>query len=150
VTNQIAFFDTSALLKRYIPSERGAEFVARILTDRDLQVVVSRIAGIEVASALARRAAEGTLSAPARNAAWGAFLEHVRDEYRVVAISEAVAARAEEVVTAVRARSLDAIQVATALVVAAEVDSDTPFVFYTADGRQAQAAAASGLQVEVV
>jgi len=53
-----AYFDTSALIKRYI-DESGRREVLQLLRKNDC--VVSAILPVELRSALRRRAAEGTL-----------------------------------------------------------------------------------------
>jgi predicted nucleic acid-binding protein len=53
-----AYFDTSALVKRYV-DEGGRREVLRLL--RQYRVVTSAIVTVEVRSALRRRAADGAL-----------------------------------------------------------------------------------------
>ena len=54
-----AYFDTSALVKRYV-DEGGRREVLRLL--RQYQVVTSAVVSVELRSAFRRRVAEGTLS----------------------------------------------------------------------------------------
>jgi len=56
-----AYFDTSALIKRYV-AEPGRREVLQLL--RKNECVVSAVLPVEVRSALRRRVAEGTLVRP--------------------------------------------------------------------------------------
>ena len=60
-------------------------------------------------------------------------------------MSDAVIARAEEVILATRVRSLDALHIASALLCSTLAGRALPFI--TADARQRAAAATAGLDV---
>lgn len=146
--SQIAVFDTSALIKRYLSDESNSEVVGAIFKDGAIRPVISRLVGIEMAAALTRRELEGDLAAADRSEAWTSVLEHMRDEYRIVAIDDSVCGQAEELVATTRLRTLDAIHVATALLVLARLDESDSLVFVTADRRQAATAREVGLAVQ--
>lgn len=135
-----AYFDTSALIKRYV-TEPGRREVLQLL--RKNQCVVSAVLPVEVRSALRRRVAEGTLDASRvprilkRFAADRAF-------WTFVEVSREVLAAAETLTAAHSLRALDAIHVASAQLFAARISSPAS-TFVSADTRQTTAAAALGM-----
>ena len=137
-----AYFDTSALIKRYV-TEPGRREVLQLL--RRNECVVSAVLPVEVRSALRRRVAEGTLDATRvprilkRFTADRAFWTFVEDSREVLAAAEALCA-------AHPLRALDAIHVATAEVLLAEGAGEA-LEFWTHDDRQAIAALSRGLTV---
>jgi predicted nucleic acid-binding protein len=113
----LAYLDTSALVKRYVP-EPGSAWVAR-LCQREA-VVISLVAVPELASALARRARERALSTEQRDALFQAFLRDTR-MLTVIEPNRAIAQlSAALLLTAppnVRLRTLDALHLASARLV---------------------------------
>lgn len=136
-----AYFDTSAVLKRYV-AEAGSDAVQPLLTRHPL--VSSALLVVEITSALHRR--RGEFPAAVLEATWKRFSDD-RARWRLAAVTGAVLDRAEEVVRSSGVRALDAIHVATAVVVARELGS--PLAFVTADAVQA-AAREAGISVVVV
>jgi predicted nucleic acid-binding protein len=136
----LAYFDTSALAKRYV-AEDGSLRVRRLL--RRHVVVSSAVAQVEICSALRRRRAEGILSEPVVQR----VLRRVQSDvasWRSVAVIEVVVALACELVRKHKLRTLDAIHLASAETLRRE---GLPVPFVTADVRQAAAARAVGLSV---
>jgi uncharacterized protein len=137
-----AYFDTSALIKRYV-SEKGSARVVSLLRRHDL--LSSAITPVEVMSALCRRKRNGELS----NEDFAATLSRVHGErtrWELVELGRTVLSQAEEIVQGiVPMRSLDAIHVASLVTFQAESGTRIPFV--TGDDRQRQAAAQIGLDV---
>jgi uncharacterized protein len=137
-----AYFDTSALIKRYV-SEKGSARVVSLLRRHDL--LSSAITPVEVMSALCRRKRNGELS----NEDFAATLSRVHGErtrWELVELGRTVLSQAEEIVQGiVPMRSLDAIHVASLVTFQAESGTRIPFV--TGDDRQRQAAAQIGLNV---
>lgn len=137
-------------MRRYDESEPGAAAVQAVChPSRRNDLFVARLVTVEVASAISRKAREGRLDARARNRTWRMFDGHVRREYRVIEISEVIYAEAERLVFAHTLRALDAIHISCALTVANEI-SGAALQFWTADRRQAAAAAAEGLEVQLL
>ena len=137
------YFDTSALVKRYI-DEPGRREVLRLL--RRNECVTSAVLPIELRSGLRRRVADGSIDA----ARLPAILKHVavdRPYWTLVDVGSAILAGAEALVAAHPIRTLDAIHVASAQVFAARL-SMPGLTFVTADKRQAETAAAVGLVVK--
>jgi predicted nucleic acid-binding protein len=135
-----AYFDTSALVKRYV-DEGGRREVLRLL--RQYQVVTSAVVSVELRSAFRRRVAEGTLS----EAAVSEILKRAsadREFWALIDVSGSVLAAAESLVAAQPLRTLDAIHVGSARLFGARIAEPT-LVFVTADVRQTAAASAEGM-----
>lgn len=138
-----AYFDTSALVKRYI-EEAGRREVLQILRRYDL--VTSAILPVELRSALRRRVTDATLHAPRGPA----VLQRVaadRAYWTLVEIGTEVLDAAETLVATHPLRTLDAIHVASAHLFAARVTAPE-LIFVSADARQIQAAAAVGMTIK--
>lgn len=132
-----AFFDSSALAKRYI-QERGSEKVASLLAEAS-EVGISIIVPPEIVSALNRLRRQGAISAADYALAKSGLFEDVED-MTVCNISVPVAEKAIALLEEHPLRTLDALHLACALEWQAGV-------FVTADRRQADAAAARGVRV---
>jgi len=137
-----AYFDTSALVKRYV-SEPGSSRVTALLRRHDF--LSSAITPVEVMSALCRRRQNGDLSEDRFTAA----LHRVRNDriqWELVEVGAMVLSRAEEIVQgSVRLRSLDAIHIASLMTFQSAAGIGIPFV--TGDGRQRDAAEQMKLDV---
>ena len=136
-----AYFDTSALVKRYV-REEGSVRVRALL--RRKGVLSAAIVTVELASTLSRRAMEGDLSPQD----FGAMVSRIREDrayWHLIELSPLVLTRAEELVQNSILRTLDAIHVAAALVF--EEVSSARLQFVTGDSRQAEATRALGLEV---
>jgi len=137
-----AYFDTSALIKRYV-SEKGSARVVSLLGRHDL--LSSAITPIEVMSALCRRKRNGELS-DEHFAVTVSRVQGERTRWELVELAETVLTRAEEIVQGiVPMRSLDAIHLASLMTFQAASATRIPFV--TGDDRQRQAAAQIALNV---
>jgi predicted nucleic acid-binding protein len=139
------YFDTSALVKRYV-DEAGRREVLQLL--RRHECVTSAVLPVEVRSALRRRVADGSIGA----ARLPAILKRVaadRPYWTLVEVGTDVLAVAETLVATFRIRTLDAIHVASAQLFAARV-SRPALLFVSADTRQTETAAAVGLAVRLV
>ena len=137
-----AYFDTSALIKRYV-SEKGSARVVSLLRRHDL--LSSAITPVEVMSALCRRKRNGELS----DEDFAVTLSRVQGErtrWELVELGPTVLSRAEEIVQGiVPMRSSEAIHVASLVTFQAASGTRIPFV--TGDERQREAAAYIGLDV---
>jgi predicted nucleic acid-binding protein len=138
-----AYFDTSALIKRYV-RERGSTRVVSLLRRHDL--LSSAITPVEVMSALSRRRRDRELS----EEDFAATLSRVQSErmrWELVEVAGTVLNRAEEIIKGtVPMRALDALHVASLTTFQAAAGIRIPFV--TADGRQRDAATL--LDVDVI
>jgi predicted nucleic acid-binding protein len=137
-----AYFDTSALVKRYI-RERGSAQVLSLLGRHDL--LSSAITLIEVLSALSRKRCDGDLSEENFSAVLSR-IESERARWELVEVAEPVLDQAQEIVKgAVSMRTLDAIHIASCLTFEAAAGMRIPFI--TGDGRRRDAAAQMKLHV---
>ena len=134
------FFDSSALAKRYI-EEKGSDRLQAIISSASA-LGVSVICIPELISALCRRRRERRLSSQQYRDAKAAVFSDIEDA-SVIGISEEVIARSVELLEHFPLRSADALHIACAAEWSAEL-------FVSADERQARAAGAHGLQVEVL
>lgn len=132
--------DSSAMAKRHI-QEAGTERVFQWLAEAD-EVFLSVLVFPEIVSALNRRRREGRL--PRRQ--YQVHMQELRDDTRsacIVDLGAAVMRRAVACLEEAPLRASDAIHIATAQ----EVNAD---VFISADRRQCEAARAVGLRVEEI
>ena len=137
-----AYFDTSALVRRYL-KERGSQQVGALLRRRE--VLSSAITPVEVFSALSRRKRSGELSEE-DVAALLSRIQSDRLRWELVEIGEAVLRRAEEIVQGtVPVRALDAVHIASLM--AFEAASSMHILFVTGDARQRDGAKHLGLDV---
>jgi len=139
-----AYFDTSALITRYI-NESGRREVLQLLRKNDC--VVSAVLPVEIRSALRRRVAEGSLRHPASRR--NRETRHRRAFWTVVKVSGEVLAAAETLSAGHPLRALDAIHVASAQLFAARVVSSA-LIFVSAGIRQTTAAAALGMAIRQI
>jgi hypothetical protein len=136
-----AYFDTSVVAKRYV-HESGASFARALL--RRHRCVSSALLPLEVVSALRRRREAGDL-APRDCALIEARVSADRERWDLVEVSAAVLTRGEQIVRDTPLRTLDALHVASALVLREAAGLRLRFI--TADVRQRRAAEAAGLEV---
>ncbi len=137
-----AYFDTSSWLKLYV-REEGSD-AARALARRTT-IFSSSMLLTEAFSALhrkreAREVSDATLRKLVRT-----MEEDVSGSMEIVNLGPEVLAKAQETVLATPARTLDAIHIASALVV--QNMAEIPLTFVTADRRQLEAARDLGLPV---
>lgn len=86
----VYFFDTSALLKRYI-QEPGTNWVRQLtLQSQGHMLVVSQIVSVETVSALARRQREQRITTRQMRAAMLLLERHLRREYTIIPFSNEV------------------------------------------------------------
>ncbi len=134
--------DTSLLVKLYVPEPESAD-VARWIGEDSL-VVVSEIARVEFASAVARLVREGTFSR-ARGRTLLGRLQADWERYARVGVDGRVLDEAIALLARHPLRTLDAVQLAGALVIDRRAPSRLQFG--TADRRLVAAAAREGLPV---
>ena len=140
-----AYFDTSALIKRYV-NESGRREIVQLL--RENHCVVSAILPVEVRSALRRRVAEGTLENHRIPAILKRFTAD-RAFWTFVEVSREVLTPAESLSAAHPLRALDAIHVASAQLFVTRIGSSA-FTFVSADTRQTTVADALGMTTRLI
>lgn len=135
-----AYFDTSALVKRYV-DEAGRREVLQLL--RRHECVTSAVLPVELRSGLRRRVVDGSLE----TARLPVILERVaadRPYWTLVDVGPDVLRVAETLVATYPIRTLDAVHVASAQLFAARV-SMAGLMFVSSDKRQTETAVAVGL-----
>jgi predicted nucleic acid-binding protein len=146
----VYFFDSSALVKRYV-QETGTAWVRR-LTRKDAanHIYLARITVVEVTAAIARRRKGGTLLPPRASSLLSRFRTHLSGRYTVVEITPALLADAARLANAHALRAYDAVQLAAALTLNAQVTAIGlgSIVLGCADLDLNKAAQAEGLLVE--
>jgi uncharacterized protein len=91
----LLFFDSSALVKRYLTEIGSAWVGAQTDPAAGNTIVVAEITRVEVAAALAaRHRATGGITRAERDQLFNLLAQHVMAEYRAIPISAAVADRA--------------------------------------------------------
>jgi uncharacterized protein len=132
------FWDSSALVPLILVEPRSAD-VERLLRE-DEHIVTATIAPLEVTSALWRRKHQNELDAAEIHEAESLFAM-ISENWRSLAQTADVIDRAVDLLSRHRLRTLDALQLATALTFAGD-DRSLPFV--TLDSRLSTAARAEG------
>ena len=136
-----AYFDTSAVVKRYV-LEPGSAHVRGLLRRHDF--LSSAITPLEILSALGQRKRSGELSAKNFTATIRR-LGTDRARWELIELTAVVLNRAEEIIPQSSVRALDALHIASALVFQAAAGLRVPFV--TGDHRQRDAAEQMNLEV---
>jgi predicted nucleic acid-binding protein len=111
----VYFFDSSAMVKRYI-NEVGTGWVTS-LTDPTAgnRIQVARITGVEVVSAITRRARDGSISTNDAAAAIALFRHHLTNRYFVSEVTRRLITDAMRLAENYALRGYDAVQLAAAL-----------------------------------
>lgn len=144
------FFDSSALVKRYIP-ETGSVWVISLHSHQQKnRIFTAEITPIEIMSAVTRRKREGTLSARTARAIRLFLNRHVTREYIAFPLSNNIIQQAMDLQDAHITRAYDAVQVATAVSINRRLTSASlqPLIFLSADNRLLAIAALEGLATE--
>ena len=141
------FLDSSALVKRYL-NERGTEWILAVTAAgaRDI-IVIAQIAPVEVLSGVMRRAREGLLGERTAREARLLIDRHANREYEVVALTDDVIRRAEDLLERHALRASDAIQLASALQSSDRLGTTTSgaLQFVSSDARLLAAAEREGV-----
>lgn len=140
----LAYFDTSALVKNYV-QETGSARVRRLLGSYEF--LSSGIAPIELHSALRRRHRQGEITAVNYKSILSR-VERDRPFWQLVEPAPQVLAKADEIVLDGSVRTLDALHLASAIIIQDSIGTALPFV--TADGRQLAAARDHNLETIAV
>jgi uncharacterized protein len=138
-----AYFDTSALIKRYV-DEPGRPAVVRLLRTR--HCIVSALLPLEIHSALRRRVSDRTLDAK-RAQTIATRLASDRQLWTSIEVSREVLSKAEAICAVYPLRALDAVHVASANLFASQLPG---FVFVSADARQTAAATALAMPTRLI
>jgi predicted nucleic acid-binding protein len=130
----LAYFDTSALVKNYV-REAGSSRVRGLLATYEF--LSSAITPIELQSAVQRRHRKREITQ--RN--YNSIISRVakdRSYWQLVEVIPQVLSKAEELVKTENVRTLDAVHIASAVIIQDSFPIPLPFI--SADGRQLAAA----------
>jgi predicted nucleic acid-binding protein len=137
----LAYFDTSALVKIYI-HEAGSSRVRGLLTSYEF--LSSAITPIELHSAVQRRRRQDEITQPNYNSIVSRFAKD-RSYWQLVEVVPQILSKAEELVKTANVRTLDAIHIASAIII--QDSFTTPLPIISADERQLAAAQSCRLSV---
>jgi len=143
----IYFWDSSALVKRYI-YETGTLWVKDTLRrSKRSERLITKVTGAEIAAAFARKRRMGEISDRNRRKALRAFLRHFRRSYTKIEVSDTVVNLAVELTQGHPLRGYDAIQLASAMIIDADLRriGKPGLTFVSADNILCEAAQAEGL-----
>jgi predicted nucleic acid-binding protein len=121
-----AFFDTSALVKRYY-EKPGTETVDAIVEDDDTTVVITSLSIIEAVSAFRRKYNAEEISRSAVEELVAVFFEEALADFSVLPTRETLFDRSLDLVLDDDLRTLDSLQLSAALALRSAVD-DVSFV----------------------
>jgi predicted nucleic acid-binding protein len=142
----IFFFDTSALAKRYF-IETGTAWVRSIVAPSSGHVViVSDLTAVEFTSSLARRVREGEITGVDAVSFETDYLAHHGVEYLPIPLDADVRARARALLKTHSLRTLDALQLASAIEAMTILGEQLTFV--SADLRLLTPASAEGFTTD--
>ena len=137
----IAYFDSSALVKRYVRESHSDRVLA--LLDETIPAT-SRFSAVEIASALARRCREGDLDESLRHRLLR-DLDDDMDSFYLVELVPEVVRTARGLLDRNRLRAADALQLASSLVLQQRMQS--PVLFVAFDRGLNVAASREGIEV---
>lgn len=143
------FFDTSALVKRYV-TETGTAWVQSIFAAPDTIIYLARVTGAESAAAIMRRVRRGDILATDAAIAIGLLRGELISVFDFVEITPALVSDAIESLHRQSLRGYDAIQLAAALTVRKQSGTlgSAPPIFVAADRDLLAAATAEGMSVD--
>lgn len=135
------FFDTSALVKRY-PEEPGTDVADDLVEESDAGVLVTALTVIETTSAFRRKQNAGELSERRRDDLLVAFFREATGTFTLIPVLDEGFQMAFDLVLRDDLRTLDALQLGTAL---ALTDLGSDLTFVGADRNLLEVAADRGL-----
>ena len=141
----VFYFDTSALVKRYIP-EKGMEWV-RTCTGTE-KVIFAEIGIVEVAAALSKRTRMGDLDKAIYEDLLETFLQDVDEKYQLLTAARDTFNLAIDLTKRHPLRAYDAVQLATALQMAKALEvEELSLTFVSADDQLCTAAEQEDLAI---
>ncbi|MEO6922248.1 MAG: type II toxin-antitoxin system VapC family toxin [Bryocella sp.] len=143
----LCFLDSSAVTKLFLEEQGSAEIRHYLADFYPTDIMVSRLAELEVTSALQRVAVSGKISESERDchrdelADWLGNVSQVDIDDRPLYTAKSLLVRYDHL------RTLDAIQLASALLVRASLQHTDTLFFLASDHRLLKAARAEGFEV---
>lgn len=135
------FFDTSSLVKRYAP-EDGSEVVDSLIEASESHVVLTSLAVLEATSAVRRKYNRGFLTEEDVDALLATFYREALSAFEIVSMDEVAMAMSFDLILEHDLRTLDSVQLSSALVLS---DSFDEFVFVCSDTELLDVADSVGL-----
>lgn len=148
-TTTTAYFDSSALVKRYL-TETGTAWVQTWCADPNRTIAIAEVGLVEIAAAFAGKLRGGFIVQKAYQDARTDLATDAQDEYVLVAIDRVIVDEAIEFTAQHRLRGYDAIHLACALRLnhALTAHQLSPLTFISADTDLLAAATAEGLLID--
>ncbi len=146
----IYYFDTSALIKRYV-QETGTPWVLELVAIKSrCLLLTARVTVVEMYSALARRRREMSVAPEDLDLAVREFSADTASEYEFVELDSALVAVARDLVDRYPLRAYDAVQLASAIIAnrALHTARRARLTFVSADDRLVKVATAEGMIVD--
>jgi predicted nucleic acid-binding protein len=146
----VAYFDTSALLKQYV-TETGSNWVRAYLSSATAPTVfTSQLTAVEATCAFARRLRDGTLLPSDHATAVRAFDYDIAYRYTLLDVMPVTIDAARRLANRHPLRAYDAVQLATAWSLDQDLVStgEAPLTFICADDRLLSVAQAEGLRTD--
>ena len=146
--NVFYYADSSALVKRHIPEIGSAWIEQEFDAAAGNRVITAKLTVIEVLSAMNRRQREANISATEYAKFSSDFLAFVQSDYRISELTDAILPEAQRLLEIYPLRAGDAIQLASALLANAQLQSANlpELIFLASDARLLTAANGEGLQ----
>ena len=143
----IVFVDTSALGSAYLGDEDSAMWIGEVIFDGPDPVVVCELADVELASLLVRARGDHRIDEDGVTERLEAFDDHTADDgpIGVVPLTHETVVRARQLVLHGTLRTLDALHLAAAQILADASDDDVTIL--TRDHQQARAAEILGFSL---
>ena len=146
----IYFLDSSALVKRYI-RETGSNWMCNLF-DSSLgnQFFIAAITGVEIISAITRRAKNGSINVADAIAICSQFKQDFQTEYQIIEISDRVINSAINIAESYALRGYDSVQLASGfeLNTLCITNGLTGINFVSVDNNLNTAALGKGLMIE--
>jgi uncharacterized protein len=146
----VYFFDSSALVKRYI-NETGSNWVLSLCNPAsNNDIVIAAIAGVEIIAAITRRTKNASISPTDSTALCDQFKLDLHAEYQVIEISDRIIDDAMNLAQAQGLRGYDAVQLAVGCAVnnLCITNNLPPTTLVSADNELNAAAVREGLKIE--
>ncbi len=148
--NIFYYADSSALVKRHIPEIGSAWIEQEFDAASGNRIITAKLTVVEVLSAMNRRQREASISATEYAKFSGDFLAFVETDYRIFEFTDALLIEAQRLLEVHPLRAGDAIQLASALLANAGLQSANlpALIFLASDARLLTAANSEGLQTD--
>jgi predicted nucleic acid-binding protein len=144
----IFFFDTSALIKRYL-HEKGSARVRHLFQTGGAIFYQTFLTPLEMSSAFYRQHRDGRMSVEQLAVLLRSYAAHAHRDYLLIPYSESLIDMAQMLINRHPLRTLDAIQLAGAVELRNALPAESPpLVFLSADDRLVRTADQERLQVE--